>query len=162
MVEILKNSNIDERDSIIELIFKHMKEERTFNSNLRFVDNLDESTHEDLSRWLKGIKCLYIKENTKIIGYCCIKRIDTECTVISDLYIDKSYRGKGYGKVFIDYIKTIYKNDKIILSVISDNINGIEFYKRMGFKSTGIVKKTDHNKVTLDEMIYKPIKKGDK
>lgn len=64
---------------------------------------------------------------------------------ISALYVFPKYRNKNYGKVLIEQLK--YLAQKNIVLQVAVNIkkeeNLREFYKKMGFKTTGIANKPD-------------------
>jgi diamine N-acetyltransferase len=57
------------------------------------------------------------------------------------LMVDERYQKKGYGKkamdIIIDKIKEDKNYNKIVVSTNQRNTLGIEFYKKLGFKSTG-------------------------
>ena len=56
--------------------------------------------------------------------------IDTNC-------VEEQYRGKGYGKMLLDYVKEIaeeHECDRIILHVWAFNEHAFEFYKSQGME----------------------------
>lgn len=78
---------------------------------------------------------LIIKENTAI-GYLSIKNND-DALFLSKIYIDKSCRGKGFGKIAINFIEEQAKDlncQTIYLTVNKYNINSIMAYQKIGFK----------------------------
>ena len=52
---------------------------------------------------------------------------------LSWLFVHPEFRGKGVGKIMIDFIKTKLK-DSISLSVVASNASAISLYKKQGFK----------------------------
>jgi len=57
-----------------------------------------------------------------------------ECIWIEDIFIEKEWRGRGYGSKFIEYVKKIYPNKSLGLEVEKENVNALNFYKHFGFK----------------------------
>lgn len=59
------------------------------------------------------------------------------------LMIDQRYQHKGYGKAALDIVKEIAMQDPgvefIELSTNPDNLYGIKFYEKFGFKDTGVL-----------------------
>jgi RimJ/RimL family protein N-acetyltransferase len=80
---------------------------------------------------------LIINENTAI-GYLSIKNND-DALFLSKIYIDKSCRGKGFGKIAINFIEEKAKDlncQKIYLTVNKYNMNSIMAYQKIGFIKT--------------------------
>ena len=80
---------------------------------------------------------LIIYENTAI-GYLSIKNND-DALFLSKIYIDKSCRGKGFGKIAINFIEEQAKDlncQTIYLTVNKYNINSIMAYQKIGFIKT--------------------------
>jgi len=80
---------------------------------------------------------LIINENTAI-GYLSIKNND-DALFLSKIYIDKSCRGKGFGKIAINFIEEQAKDlncQKIYLTVNKYNMNSIMAYQKIGFIKT--------------------------
>jgi diamine N-acetyltransferase len=80
---------------------------------------------------------LIIYENTAI-GYLSIKNND-DALFLSKIYIDKSCRGKGFGKIAINFIEEQAKDlncQTIYLKVNKYNINSIMAYQKIGFIKT--------------------------
>ena len=75
----------------------------------------------------------------KIIGYGMIaKSFSTEfggeCIWIEDIFIEKDFRGKGFGTRFLNFVKEKYPDKNLGLEVESDNVKAIAAYKKFGFK----------------------------
>ena len=80
---------------------------------------------------------LIINKNTAI-GYLSIKNND-DALFLSKIYIDKSCRGKGFGKIAINFIEEKAKDlncQKIYLTVNKYNMNSIMAYQKIGFIKT--------------------------
>lgn len=75
----------------------------------------------------------------KIIGYGMItKSFSTEfggeCIWIEDIFIEKDFRGKGFGTRFLNFVKEKYPDKSLGLEVESDNVKAVAAYKKFGFK----------------------------
>ena len=56
---------------------------------------------------------------------------------IESIYILDEYRGKGFGRQFIDFIKTYRPQADIFLWVLEVNTNARRFYENNGFVMSG-------------------------
>ena len=78
-----------------------------------------------------------LKEDEKLLGFASmhvINKINRVSCLIEDVVIDSNYRGKGLGKLLINYLIKFSKtlgSDKIILNAIESNT---KFYEKLGFK----------------------------
>jgi len=75
----------------------------------------------------------------KIIGYGMIAKsfsteFGDECIWIEDIFIEKNFRGKGFGTRFLNFVKEKYPDKNLGLEVESDNVKAIAAYKKFGFK----------------------------
>lgn len=103
-----------------------------------------EKTMEDIKR-CNG-KILLFEENEKIVGLIIgiinndeTKRYDFTAPKrgrITELIVDKEYRGKGIGKKLLLEMKEYLKSndcEKILIAVFGYNESAIKFYKENGF-----------------------------
>ncbi len=119
------------------------------------LNQLSQELNEENAYQLKDIKKQFkklLKEKSnyenyvyifdkKVVGFISIlyyksifHRVGT--ALINELIIEKSYRGKGFGKELIEYAiqRAITKNmDEIEVGVMKENFSAIEFYKKNGF-----------------------------
>ena len=89
---------------------------------------------------------LVAEEKSEIIGIVIYKfrdiknnfnRIDTKTLSVDELVVEEKQRSKGVGKLLLDKIKTIAKQEKcdnIELNCWSFNIGAMNFYKDYGMK----------------------------
>lgn len=75
----------------------------------------------------------------KIIGYGILAKsysteFGGECIWLEDIFIEKEFRGRGYGSKFIEYVKKIYPEKILRLEAEKENVNALDFYKHFGFK----------------------------
>lgn len=77
-------------------------------------------------------------EGESILGYAMIaKSFSTEfgklCVWIEDLYILESYRSKGVGALFLQYLKERFSGCLLKLEVEEENAGAMRFYQKHGF-----------------------------
>lgn len=81
----------------------------------------------------------YILEDGEMQGYAMIaKSFSTEfgkpCIWIEDIYLKESFRGKGIGKQFFDFITEKYAGCLFRLEAEEENVQAIALYKKCGFE----------------------------
>lgn len=74
----------------------------------------------------------------KHAGYCAVKPENDGTLILSKLYVQKSARGKGVARAFVETIGDLYREryDKIRLTVNKYNTGSIAAYTRLGFVVT--------------------------
>ena len=83
----------------------------------------------------KNIKNVKISIKSDLVGYLCYQFNLKECDIIS-IGIKKNFQKMGLGKKLISYLELNHFNS-IYAEVSSKNINGIKFYKSLGFFYVG-------------------------
>lgn len=81
-----------------------------------------------------------IKDKGKIIGTIAIKNKGNGIAGLKRFYVDKNYRGKGYGSKLADKAINFCRKKKfkkIILDTWSNLDRAMKLYERRGFKITG-------------------------
>lgn len=116
-------------------------QEKWHNSILEIWEDSVLHTHSFLSNkdflFIKGllsnfdfnsihIECLFLHDHC--IGFAGVHHQKLEM-----LFLDPSYIGKGYGKYFIHYL--IEKYAFKYVDVNEQNLQAVEFYQRVGFKT---------------------------
>ena len=77
---------------------------------------------------------LYLKNGEKVIGAILCDSFNL-CLYIDVMWIDESYRGKGYGKALINQVEIIAKENGCIFSHTSTfSYQSPEFYKACGYE----------------------------
>jgi len=82
----------------------------------------------------------------EIIGFASVSITATDIVdipfrygTINDFYISPKHRRKGYGRILINYIEKIFRdNGTSTVLLYPDPINGIPFWKAIGYYDTGI------------------------
>lgn len=118
-----------------------------------FSDKSEHDLKEDLLKTINEENILVI-ENDIIIGYAVyeIKEKRQKTIWLDQIVIDKYHRHKGYGKLLMDKIKEIAKNEncvRIEFSCWSFNENAINMYKHLGFEEQKIIFEMKINNWTI-------------
>ena len=77
-----------------------------------------------------------IISNKSPLGYLAIKK-EEDALFLSKIYILKFFRGKGFGKITMNFIENQARDlscNKIFLTVNKHNTNSIIAYEKIGFK----------------------------
>ena len=87
------------------------------------------------SPYLEGYVFL---ENDEVIGYSMLAHsFSTEfglpCVWIEDIYISDSYRGRGIGTKFFEFLDERYKGSILRLEAEHENKNAVHLYEKSGF-----------------------------
>ncbi|HDN95778.1 MAG: ribosomal-protein-alanine N-acetyltransferase [Thermoplasmata archaeon] len=78
-----------------------------------------------------------LEDEGKIIGYV---MADEERNLIVSIAVHPDYRRKGYGKMLMEHVLKFMKG-KVILQVRKSNEAAINFYKKLGFRRVGEIRK---------------------
>ena len=57
---------------------------------------------------------------------------------IEDLVVDEKFRGKGYGKILLDYLIKKSKYFKCYKTILNCKLSNVGFYEKQGFKSNNV------------------------
>lgn len=98
------------------------------------------------------------KKNSGYIGYISVQFREDEL-FLSKIYIKDNKRGKGFGRLAINYLQRLAKENnvsKISLTVNKNNINSIKAYEKIGFENHGSVVQDIGNGFVMDD--YKMVK----
>ena len=142
---------------ISELDTLHSIGHETFNetySPMNSSETMDKYLHESLSmeklaEELSNTYCkfYFIYLNNELVGYLKTNYApsqsdinDPESVEVERIYVRKEHKGKGLGKVLMEYaLQQAKKREKeyVWLGVWEKNVKAIAFYKQMGFKEAG-------------------------
>lgn len=131
---IIKDIEInDYYDGYIELMYEFTNYKKDINIDFfaNYIKNKDK------------VRIIVIKINNKIIGAGSIFNIEklhnNSIGLIEDVIITEKFRNKGLGKIILNKLIEIGKNEfkcyKIILNCLDNNI---EFYKKCNFDIVGV------------------------
>ncbi len=88
-----------------------------------------------------------VMESAKeIIGFASISTSSTDVVdipykygAVKDFYISPKHRRKGYGRILNSYIENIFSENKTNTVLLNpDPVSGVDFWKAMGYRDTGI------------------------
>jgi glucosamine-phosphate N-acetyltransferase len=134
------------------MMIRELREQDYYKGFMKLLEQLttvdsDNITYDDFVRHLEKIKSkVFVMENDdgKIIGTIAllieekfIHKLSSVCH-IEDVVVDDEYRGKGLGKILIDYGINYAKDNgcyKIILNCADKNI---KFYEKCGFNHKNV------------------------
>jgi diamine N-acetyltransferase len=111
----------------------------------RFIESnavsILESIYEPEHNW----RCFGLYQGKEVAGFVMIGAENKEegWIWLDRFMLDKDFQGKGLGNAFlktaVDYIRRNYKVREIILSVTGENNAAKIFYKKNGFRNTGLI-----------------------
>ena len=135
MESTIRNITILDTEEVLEMMREF------YSSPAVFTDGSDEIFISDIENCINNSDYLegYIIENSEAIqGYAMIaKSFSTEfgkpCIWIEDLYIRQEHRGKGLGKMFLDFITEKYTGCIFRLEVEEENAGAVRLYEKCGF-----------------------------
>ncbi len=96
-----------------------------------------------------------LRDKEKLFGYIGANNICNE-VYITNVAVNKKYRGKGYGKTLVNHLIKQSELEKaffITLEVRKSNENAIALYEKCGFKKIG-ERKNFYSKPIEDALIY--------
>lgn len=168
MVSILDKNNKND----CSMVYNLMKENLLFHGSIdKSFDEYNKRLGEDgikiklTSDISNALKIYIIKIKNNIIGFASIKKETENNIVIHKIYIRDNCRGNGYGKNLINNIIKDYHNNNIKLSVLTKNINAINFYKSLGFKDENIINERGISTISMvfdnNKRLYKRYGFGD-
>ncbi len=127
----LRKANIEtDLENLAEMNLSLIADEG--HSNPMNVDQLGER----MESWLKtDYEAEIITAESNVVGYC-LWREYPEYTYIRQLYIKPEFRRQEYARQAIDWLRNNMWNSDLPLrmEVLVENKNGIEFWRKVGFK----------------------------
>ena len=134
-MKIRKMADVD-REIVIDMMrrFYNSPALITNGSEKIFAANVDACLKN--SAYLEGY---VFAVDDKVIGYSMIaKSFSTEfggeCIWIEDIFIEKNFRGKGFGTRFLNFVREKYSDKILRLEAELDNVKAVAAYKNFGFK----------------------------
>lgn len=111
-------------------------------SRITLREDYPEDLYISISDSWNGV-FLVALENTSVVGFINgLMENDGVCRVLMLAVRPDRYRRGIGGMLLSDMVKIFERNgsDRIILEVRPSNLNAIDFYRKRGFKSVGIIK----------------------
>jgi ribosomal protein S18 acetylase RimI-like enzyme len=131
----------------------------------RTTGDLPPDPESDCDNYIRAIQktqkrnvnfCSMVRDDQEVIGFVDVFPVNNkpEIGFIEFIYLIEKYRGKGIGKILMDFVYSVLKENncrKIYLNVSEKNNQAIKFYKKYGFEFTG-KKRTNH--LQMCKVIY--------
>lgn len=86
-----------------------------------------------------GYQCIVLEIEQQLIGFAVLLIAADEAEILN-IVIKNSVRGHGYGKLLLNYLITIAKEQKVktvFLEVRRSNLPALKLYQQIGFKQIG-------------------------
>ncbi len=141
--------------------YTNTKPDSEIETELEHIYSLDK-----LYDWVKSSKhhCLVVRTRSQpqqIVGYS-LMIFEPPQAKLSKLYLLQTYQGKGLGRVLLeanyDCLRSNPEIEQFNLEVWDKNQSAKNFYKRMGFQSTGdkiVYSESDPNNPLYDEVFVR-------
>lgn len=105
------------------------------------TDGSEEIFRNDFAQCIGGnpfLSGFILEDGGKIAGYAMLAHsFSTEfgkpCVWVEDLYLKPEARGKGYGPVFLSFVREHYPDSVFRLEVETENIRAVRAYRKSGF-----------------------------
>ncbi|MHC5352934.1 GNAT family N-acetyltransferase [Myroides sp. LJL115] len=103
---------------------------------------LADETKQAIDKYVFDSKVYLGKQQRQIIGVFCLYKIDSSTVELKNIAIDTKFQGKGYGSVFMQFIKELLKGkyEKLIVGTPDIANRQINFYQKNGFVKSGVRK----------------------
>ncbi|WP_313376947.1 GNAT family N-acetyltransferase [Chishuiella sp.] len=103
---------------------------------------LADETKDAINKYIFESDVYLAKIDNKNIGVFCLYRIDDKTVELKNIALDENYQSKGFGSIFIDFIKETlkYQYEILIVGTASIGIRQINFYEKNGFVKFGVRK----------------------
>jgi len=114
-----------------------------------FLEGAKHSNYEDVLEYLKNsgdIICV-VEYNSTVVGYCCgrISRhlsFEEPIADILEIFLMKDYRGKGIGKILLDYMEAEFTRrgaERVRIFVRQGSESARKFYSACGYNEFDMV-----------------------
>ena len=103
---------------------------------------LADETTDAINKYIHQSEVYVAKMGTHDIGVFCLYEVDKKTIELKNIAVDEKYQSKGYGSIFIDFIKQVAQKKYENLLVGTPDIaeRQIKFYEKNGFQKSGIRK----------------------
>ena len=163
-VEILREIGLETFDET----FRPMNSPETMDRYLIESFSLEKLTQEVGNTYCNFY---FIYSDSKLAGYLKINYApaqsdinDSESVEVERIYVRKEHKGKGLGKVLMEYaFQQAIQNKKayVWLGVWEKNVKAITFYEKMGFKEAGQHSFRIGNELQSDLIMKKIVNKSE-
>lgn len=141
----IDKARLEDVDKITEILSQWTDQEEVDKYKIRIIDEINGKTEFGMKFWV-------ISDDNKIVGVAGLADIlpkingfaKTDNAIeIKILYLDRKQRGKGYGKIFLEFLENQARKQKkskiLIRSAIRYQDTAWEFYEKYGYKRCGTI-----------------------
>lgn len=103
---------------------------------------LADETTDAINKYIHQSEVYVAKMGTYDIGAFCLYEVDKKTIELKNIAVDERYQSKGYGSIFIDFIKQVAKKkyENLLVGTADIGLRQINFYEKNGFQKSGIRK----------------------
>ena len=143
----LRSYKIEDTQDILAIInYNILNSTALYDYNIRSYEQQKEILEDKIK---KGFPVIVAEYEGKVVGFGMYSefrfREAYKYTVEHSVYVDKGYHGKGIGKLLLQELIQLAKKQNLhtMIAVIdSENQSSVEFHKKYGFKTVGIIKES--------------------
>jgi len=129
---IIRRLNKNDYEKFLVLINQFRETNFTESEFILTLDKIEKNSEI----WIIEIEKIIVASATIIFEYKFI--FDISCLAhIEDVIVDSKYRRKGYGKILINYLTKIAKNNNCYKITLDCNDTNINFYNACDFEKRG-------------------------
>lgn len=132
-VKLVTDINLNLKNKLKEFFDRFEAEEDAIMSKT-YTPGRGATFEEVFNKWKRDGLIYVLYDDSKEIGFCVVLPRRPDIDHISYIYIDPKYRGKGLGKLFLNYIFNNRGRKSFTLNCLIDNTNAFNMYKKIGFK----------------------------
>lgn len=147
MSTIIRRYKNDDAKPILEIInYTILNSTAIYDYNVRTLETLTSLFEDKIN---KGFPIIVAILDKKVVGFGYFSefrfRDGYKFTVEHSVYVDKEFQGKGIGKLLLEELIAIAKNQNrhtMIAVIDSENQSSIEFHTKFGFKTVAVLNET--------------------
>ena len=147
MSVIIRPYEVNDTQAILDIInYNIINSTALYDYNIRTFEQQKSILDDKLS---KGFPVIIAEIDEKVIGFGMYSefrfREAYKFTVEHSVYVNQHFHGKGIGKILLQELIRIAKEQKLhtMVAVIDEeNQSSIEFHEKFGFKVVGVIKES--------------------
>jgi L-amino acid N-acyltransferase YncA len=145
----LRSYQTEDTQAILDIInYNILNSTALYDYNIRSYEQQKGILEEKVN---KNFPVIVAIEDDKVVGFGMYSefrfREAYKYTVEHSVYVDKDYHGKGIGKLLLQKLIQLAKEQKLhtMIAVIdAENQSSVEFHEKFGFKTVGIIKESGY------------------